>query len=187
VGIFATALLSAAESVEAAEPEALANPILPVGNEMFWGALCFCALWALMKFVLLPPVLRGMEARDEKVRSDLEASDAAALEAKVKMTEYEESLSSAKADAVRTMEAARNAAEADRQQVLAGVESEVSARKAEAAAEVATAKDAARGQLRESVADIAVAAAGAVVQKPLDRDSQLQAIEDYVNRAGSQN
>jgi len=46
---------------------------------------------------------------------------------------------------------------------------------------------AARAQLRDSVADIAVAAAGAVVQKPLDRSAQLDVIEDYVNRAGSQN
>jgi len=40
-------------------------------------------------------------------------------------------------------------------------------------------------QLRGSVADIAVQAASAVVQKPLDAAAEMQVIEDYVNRAGS--
>jgi F-type H+-transporting ATPase subunit b len=118
---------------------------------------------------------------------DLEAADAASAEAKAKVSEYEASLSSVKVEAVRLLEDARNAAEADRKAELAAAEAEVAAQKAAAVAEVAQAKETARAQLRDSVADIAVAAAGAVVQKPLDRAGELQAIEDYVNRAGSQN
>jgi F0F1-type ATP synthase membrane subunit b/b' len=37
----------------------------------------FLLLWALMKFVLLPPVLRTMNARDDKVREDQQAAEAA--------------------------------------------------------------------------------------------------------------
>ena len=54
-----------------------------------------------------------------------------------------------------------------------------------AADEVVAAKADAMAQLRSGVADIAVQAASAVVQKPLDPAAELQVIEDYVNRAGS--
>ena len=32
---------------------------------MVWAAIFFFALWALMKWVLLPPILRGLENRAE--------------------------------------------------------------------------------------------------------------------------
>jgi F-type H+-transporting ATPase subunit b len=179
------AVLAATEAEgEAAE---ISNPILPVSNELFWGAVTFFTLWALMKWVLLPPVLRAMDARADKIRADEAAAEAARLEASAKVAEYNESLASAKAEAVRLIEDARAQADADRKRVMAEAEADAAAVRAEAAAEVTAAKEAARAQLRDSVADIAVAAAGAVVQKPLDRNAQLDVIEDYVNRAGSQN
>lgn len=180
------AVLAATEAEAEAAGE-ISNPILPVSNELFWGAVCFFALWALMKWVLLPPVLRAMDARAEKVRADEAAAEAARADAAAKMNEYQESLVSAKAEAVRVIEDARTQADADRKRVMAEAEAEAAAVRAAAAAEVTAAKQAARAQLRDSVADIAVAAAGAVVQKPLDRSAQLDVIEDYVNRAGSQN
>lgn len=168
------------------EPET-SNPILPTVNELFWGAVCFMLLWALMKWVLLPPVLKGMEKRDAKVRGDLDTAESARLEAQAKLQEYEHSLSSAKVEAVRIIEDARQQADDARKEVVAEAEAEVAARKAAAAAEVAEAKERALAELRGSVAGIAIDAAEAVMQKPLDRDAELQTIEDYVNRAGSQN
>ncbi|WP_208027109.1 F0F1 ATP synthase subunit B [Rhabdothermincola sediminis] len=185
--VFATALRVASEVSQAIQEEELANPILPVGNELFWGAVTFAVLWILMKFVLLPPVLRGMERREEKARADLAAAEQAREAAAAKLAEYQASLASAKAEAVRILEDARAQAEAKRKAVMAEAEADAAAVRAQAAQEVAAAKAAARAELRESLADIVVAAAGAVVEKPLDRQAQLQIIEDYVNRAGSQN
>ena len=49
---------------EAVTEEKTSNPILPTANEMFWGGLTFVLLWALMKWVLLPPITR----LDERAR-----------------------------------------------------------------------------------------------------------------------
>lgn len=185
--VFATALRIASEVTEVVQEEDLANPILPVSHELFWGAVTFAALWILMKFVLLPPVVKAMEQRDEKVRSDLAAAEEARAAASAKLAEYEASLASAKAEAVRIIEDARAQAEAQRKAVMAEAEADAAAVRAQAAQEVAAAKEAARAELRESLVDIVVAAAGAVVDKPLDRAAQVQIIEDYVNRAGSKN
>lgn len=176
-------LLAAEEGVV----EETSNPILPTMNELFWGGLTFLALWALMKFVFLPPILRVMQARNDKLREDLDAAEHATAQAELATAEYEAGLTSARAEASRIIEDARAQADEQRKQLLAAAEAEVATLRQEAAAEVAAAKAAAMEELREGVAGIAVGAAEAVVQKRLDAAAQMRVIEDYVNRAGSTN
>ena len=120
---FATVLLVASEVAEEGTKKAN-NPILPVSNELFWAAVTFGLLWILMKFVLLPPVVKGMENREAKVRGDLDAAESAQTEATTKLAEYQASLVSTKADAVRRIEDARVEAEAARRQVIQAAESD---------------------------------------------------------------
>ena len=179
--VLSTLLLAAETTVE----KAPANPILPIANELFWGAVCFFGLWALMKFVLLKPVVSTMQARAAKVRDDLDQAERAERELEAAIEQYGAGLSSAKAEATRTIEDARAQADAYRATKLAEAETQVASLRSAAAEEVLTAKADAMAQLRGGVAQIAVDAASAVVQKPLDPAAQMQIIEDYVNRAGS--
>ena len=181
---FATFLTFAAESGAAEQPN---NPILPVPNELFWGFITFVALWALMKFVLLPPVQKTMADRDDKVRADLAKAESASTQADSAIAEYEASLASARVEASRIIDDARSQAEATRKQKIAAAEAEVGELRAAAAAEVAQAKAEALASMRESVASIAVQAAQAVVQKPLDAGAQRATVDEYLNRVGSQN
>jgi F-type H+-transporting ATPase subunit b len=180
--VLSTLLLAAEEVVVEKAPN---NPILPVANELFWGAVCFFGLWALMKFVLLKPVVSTMQARAAKVRDDLDQAERAERELEAAIEQYSAGLSSAKAEATRTIEDARAQADTYRAAKLAEAEAQVASLRSAAAEEVLTAKADAMAQLRGGVAQIAVDAASAVVQKPLDPAAQMQVIEDYVNRAGS--
>ncbi len=172
---------------EAVAEEETSNPILPTANELFWGGVCFALLWALMKWVLLPPITRAMERRAAKVRDDLDAADSVATTADTELEEYERSLVSAKAEAVRIIEDARARAENERREVVGAAEADAASVRAQAAAEIAAAKDRAKAELRQSVATIAIDAAEAVVQKPVDRTAALTAVERHVNGAGSRN
>ena len=169
------------------EEKETSNPILPTANELFWGGITFVLLWALMKWVLLPPIIRTMHKRAAKVRDDLAAADETQARAQSELREYEASLQSAKAEAVRIIEDARTGAEEKRRTVVSAAETDAAAVRADAARDVADAKDRAKEQLRESVAGVAIQAAESVVQKPVDRETALRTIEEYVNRAGSQN
>lgn len=166
----------------AAEPQ---NPILPVGAELAWGLGTFLVLWALMKFVLLKPVVAGMTERDEKVRGDLAAAEGAGEAAKASLAEYHTSLSSSKAEATRIIEDARAQGEATRKQLVGAADAEVAAQKAAAAEEVAQAKQAAKAQISASVATIATEAAGVVIQKPLDVNTQRAVVEEYLSGPGA--
>jgi F-type H+-transporting ATPase subunit b len=165
-------------------PKTVKNPILPTVNEMFWAAIFFIALWALMKFVLLPRITKVMDGRTDKVRDDLAAAEAAETERVAKLEQYEAGLAGARVEAVAILEASRAEGDAERRTQIAAAEAEVAAARAEAAAEIADAKARARSELTGSITDIAVGAAEAVIQKPLDRAAQGRIVEDYVNSSG---
>jgi F-type H+-transporting ATPase subunit b len=151
---------------------------------MFWAAVFFIALWTLMKFVLLPRITKVMDGRTDKIRDDLAAAEAAETERVAKLAQYEAGLAGARAEAVSIIEASRAEGDAERRTQITAAEAEVAAARAEAAAEIADAKARARSELTGSITDIAVGAAEAVIQKPLDRAAQGRIVEDYVNSSG---
>jgi F-type H+-transporting ATPase subunit b len=169
------------------EPTEAVNPILPVDNELFWGGLMFIVLWALMKWVFLPPVLRTMDARADTIRADLAAADEAHELALAESAAYDESLASARAEAVRIIEAARTEADEERRRLVAAAEAEAAAVRGEAAAEISAAKQAALAELREGVGSVAISAASAVVDRPLDPATHQQVVQQYLDDIVSAN
>lgn len=170
---------------EAETAEEPANPILPTGPELFWGATLFTLLWMLMKFVLLPPVTKVMEQRDAKIAADRAAADQAQVDAVSVRSDYEAKLAAARQEGARLVEDARHRAEARRAELVAQADAEISAIRAEAASEVAAAKQATLAEVQGSVADLAIEAAEAVIQKQLDREAQRAFVNDYLSRSGS--
>ena len=169
------------------QPTETINPILPVDNELFWGGLMFLVLWALMKWVFLPPVQRTMAARADRIREDLAAADEARAQAAADAEGYDQSLAEARAEAVRIIESARTEAEEERRRLVGAAEAEAAQVRAAAAAEVAEAKRAAMAQLRDGVGEVAVSAASAVVDRPLDPAAHRDLVQQYLDRATSAN
>ena len=182
VNVFAEA---ASTDLNQAVAEATAkNPILPVVNEMFWTLVFFAVLWALMKFVLLPPVMKSFNERADKLRDDQAAADTAEETRVQRLEEYEAGLAGARSEAVKLIEQARSEGDAERRVQVGAAEADVAAMRSEAASEIAGAKDRARSELTGSITDIAVGAAEAVVQKSIDRSAQVRVVEDFVTQSG---
>lgn len=176
-------LLAAEETV--GEAEETVNPILPVGNELVWGAICFFGLYALMKFVLLPPVIRVMDQRERRLREDREAVEASETGAAEAQAAYAARIAVARAEANAIIGAAREEVDAYRAERFGEANAELAELRAQATAEVAAAKAAAMAQLRGGVASVAVSAASRVIGRDLDLSGELAAIEEYVNQSSS--
>jgi F-type H+-transporting ATPase subunit b len=170
---------------ETGTSEETANPILPTGNELFYGGVLFLTLWALMKFVLLPPITKVQDGRNERIRSDREAAEQARAEARRLQEDYKEQLARVRAEATRIIDDARHTAEGERTSAMAAVNAEIAQQRAQATAEVEAAKAAALEELKAGVAGLAVDAAQRVVQTDIDAAAQRPLIDDYVNRAGA--
>ena len=161
------------------------SPILPPANELIWGSISFVLLFlALAKFAF-PAIKKGMADRTERIRADLEGAESAKAEAERVAGEYKAQLADARAEAGRIIEEARQQADAlkrDQEQRLQGELAEMRER---AAADVESAKSQALADLRADVADLAIGAAEVVVQANLDRDTQRQLVDQYIDQIAS--
>ena len=168
------------ESGEAVE-EAPPNPVLPELNHMAWALGSFLVLWALMQFVLLPPLLKLRTEREEKVKADREAAQKATAALHTVQADYDASLASARAEADAIVDAAREEAGDYRANVMGEATNEVAELRASAAGGLDDSRDSAIASMRGDVGDIAVAAASAVLGKDLERGAQQGAIDSALS------
>lgn len=176
-------LLGQGKSVD--DCHAAPSPILPATDELVWGSISFVALLFLMWKFAFPAVKKGMDARTERIRGDLDAAEIAKSEAVGVLDGYKAQLSDAKAEAARIIEEARQAADALKKDQEARLQTELADTRARAAADIEAAKAQATADLRGELASLAVGAAAAVVNKNLDAAAQSQLIEDYINQVGT--
>ena len=161
------------------------SPILPAKNEVIWGVISFVVLAAVLMKFAIPAMQKGMAARTERVRSDLGAAEKAKADADTLLADYRAQLADARNESNRMLEEARRSADALRADLQTRAQSEIAELRARAAADVEAAKVSAIADLRPEVASLAIGAAETIVQKNLDRDTQMQLVENYINNVGS--
>ena len=149
-------LALAAEAGEESDPP---NPVIPEVNEIIWAAIFFFALWALMKWVLLPPILRAIENRAETIQGDRDAADEAAAALGEARREHEAALAEARAEANQILADARAAADERRAAMQAEADAEIAELRRAAQAEIDQARAEALTSLRGDVSSLAVGAA----------------------------
>ena len=161
------------------------SPILPAKNEIIWGSIAFVVLLgALYKFAW-PSLIGGMNARSERIRSDLDAADTAKVDAETVLSEYMARLSDARNESARIIEEARQAADALRRDQEQRLQTELAQLRERAAADIEAAKRQAVADLRGEVAELAIGAAEVIVQRSLDRDTQTRLVDSYIEQVSS--
>jgi F-type H+-transporting ATPase subunit b len=167
-----TAMAEGEATTEAKAP----NPIAPASTELYWSAGAFIVLLVAMRYYLFPKVRKGMTARYESIRSDIEGADAAKAGAHKDVAEYEKALAAVRAEANARVDAARQTLDSERTAKLAEVNARISAKRAEADAANAAAREAARGQVAAAVTQVAARAAELATGRPADPAAVNQAV-----------
>jgi F-type H+-transporting ATPase subunit b len=176
-------------ATEADDPEACQeapSPIMPATDELFWGSASFLILLFLLWKFAYPSIKQGMEARTERIRTDLSAADQAKSDAEQVLDEYRAQLADAKSEAGRIIEEARQAADAVRRDQETRLQAELAEVRTRAVADIESAKAQAMADLRGEVAQLAIGAAETVVGRNLDEATQVQLVEDYINQVAAQ-
>lgn len=183
-------LLKQVEAAEAHEEiktcEEAPNPILPAIDEIVWGTLAFMVVFGGIAKFGYPAIKKGMDDRTERIQNDLDAADLAKVEAENVKAEYESRLADAKNEAARIIEEARQAADGVRRDLIARAEAEVEELRQRNADMVAGERDRVMVEMQGQVANLAIELAEKVVEATLDRDANLQLIENYINSVGQQ-
>ncbi len=162
------------------------SPIIPATNEIIWGGGAFLVLLAAMIKWGFPLVRNTMEARTERIRNDLQAAQAARVEAENNQKQLASELAESKANAAKIVEQARQEALVLSANMQVKAEADIAEMRQRAAGEIEAARSRALADLQADVADIVVGAASRVVERNLDVNSQRQLIDEYIASVGRQ-
>jgi F-type H+-transporting ATPase subunit b len=152
-------------------------------DNTFWafaGLLIFLGIMAYMK---VPAMMgKGLDARADKIRADLDEAKRLRDEAAALLAEYQKKRQQAEADAVEIVNAAKRDAEALAADARQKTEEFVKRRTAMAEQKIAQAENDAVNAVRASAIDIAVAAASKILggkpSEKLSADLFKQSLSD---------
>lgn len=171
--------------VFAAEAEAKAkNPIVPETKEIIWAVVAFFILFFLLAKFAWPAIKKAIQDREDKIRGDLEHAESVRTQADDELKGYQAQLADARNEAGRIIEEARQSADQVRKDLIARAEADAAEIRARASDDIKGASDRAMADIQARVSDISIELAERIVRHSLDRDTQIQLIENYINEVG---
>jgi F-type H+-transporting ATPase subunit b len=159
--------------------------LVPQVSEIIWGGLAFAIVaFLLMKFGF-PAIKKTLKAREDRIRDDLESASHAKEEAETELSQYRAQLANARSESSQIVEDGRQAAEQVRRDLIAKAEADAAEIRNRAQEDIRLAQERAMADLRAQVADLSIELAEKVVERNLDRDTQVALIENYINSVGN--
>ena len=140
-------------------------------------------IWLFKKF-LLKPVQNILKQRQELVNADLDAAEAAKIEALQAKEDYTKSLEGAKEEAAELVRSAAQTAQTRSEQIILDAKEEAAAIRAKASDDIARDRKNAINEIKNDISDIAVSIATKVVEKEISEKDHEKLIEDFIDRMG---
>lgn len=154
--------------------------LTPHPGLMVWTIITFVVVLVILKAKVWGPLLEALDERERSIRDALQSADRAREEAQVQQAEHEKRLAEAETQARQIVGEAREAAEKVGQQVVADAKEEAERTVGRAREEIAAEKRKALAELRREVADMAVGAAGAILNAELDAERNRKLADDFI-------
>lgn len=161
------------------------SPLAPEPNEIIWGSLAFAVLLVAMWKWGVPAVRNMMEMREERIRTDLERAEAARLEGEAALEQYRAQIGDARGEAARIIDEARQSADEVRRELIARAEADATEIRQRAQQDVALQTERAMAELRSRVGQLSIDLAEKIVERNLDRDTQMALVESYITQVGN--
>lgn len=133
---------------------------------VFWTAVTFIVVLVVLWLFAWKPILNGLDARNDKIQDDLDASRKLREQAEAMMSDYKKNLDASKDQALQIIDEGKKDAESIRQRILTDAKKEAEEIHDRAVADISQAKTKAIKELEKEVVDISVA----IISKILSRD-----------------
>lgn len=147
-----------------------------------WTIITFVVVLVILRSKVWGPLLLALDEREQRIREALESADRVREEARAQQAEHEKRLAEAETQARQIVTEAREAAEKVGQQIVETAREEAQRAAERATQSIETAKRAALIELRSTAADMAVQAAGAILDAELDADRNRKLADDFIGR-----
>lgn len=164
----------------AAEPHAEDMPFLldvDLGSAI-WNLVIFLLLLIVLAKFVWPPILKGLQQRDEKLRADLEGAERANRDAQATLNQYKTQLAEAQKEAQRIIEQSRGDAQRVAAQLKEQAQADLTQMRQRAEADIETAKQQAIAELSEQTAVLATQIAGQILKREIRAEDHQSLVQD---------
>lgn len=155
------------------------------------AAICNLAIFLGVFFILAkfvwPVILDGLQAREDKIASDLSEAQAAKEKAQAILSDYEQKVSGAAAEAQGILAEARKDAEASAAKIVDEAKAEAKRQGDRALSDIETAKKVALSEIAEQTSSLAIGVAKQVVGRELNAGDHADLIRNALEQVPSNN
>ena len=174
-------LLGSASRAFAAQEEGGSPDLLsPHGGLMVWTLAIFIALFIILSRYAFKPITEAVEAREQALQDAIDQAKRDREEAAQLLAEHRTQLEGARSEAQRIIAEGRAVGEKLRVQMLEETRTQQQELLERARREIANERDSAIAQIRTEAVDLAIAAAGKVIERNLDDSANRKLVEGYL-------
>ncbi len=174
----------AEEGGSGANAELLARPETAV-PAMVAAILMFFLLFFLLKKMAWGAILKGLNDRETKIRTEIESAENARAQATRALEEYQRELAKARAESSAMIQQARADAQRVADELRAKNETELTAMKNKAKEEIEAAKRAALTELYNETAMLSTQIAGRILHREIRPADHARLVEESLAQIGS--
>ena len=161
-----------------AEPNLFAGSIL----QALAAIIAFLVVLFILRKYAWGPILDGLQAREDKIRTDLENAEKAQRDAQASLDEYKKQLAGAQAEAKAVIAQSRTTAQQVAENIKADAEREITQMKERATKDIAAAQEAAKADIYAQAADLSTLIAGKILQRELSADDHQALVTQTVQQ-----
>jgi F-type H+-transporting ATPase subunit b len=148
--------------------------------KLLFQVINFLLLLYLLNRFLFKPVLKLLDEREQRIRKGLEDAEAAAHDRELAKAERGAALDEARKEAQAMVARATKIAEDSRAEILAEAKEQAEKVTQRAREEITGEKERAMAELRATVADLALEAAGRLVRSDMNATTQRRLVEEFL-------
>ncbi len=160
------------------------NPFTVEPGLIFWNLIVFALLLAVLGKFGWKPLLRSLDAREARIRAEVEAAEKAGAEARALAASWQEKNAAAALEARRVLDEARATGEKARRELVEAGQAERTALLEKARREIDAEKQKALAEIKAQVVELSVAISRRVVSRSVDRAEHARIADEVLERAG---
>lgn len=155
-------------------------------SQSFWAVVSFAILLFLLTKYVIPAVNNVLDARNNKIRDDIDGAKQLKDDAEKVLADYRHQLSQAAAEAARIQEDAQQDAARRREKEMAELEDKLAKKRASAMEEIEQAKRKAISEVRDVAVELAMLTTEKLIAKSITPEDALAMVDDAIKQLQEQ-
>jgi F-type H+-transporting ATPase subunit b len=152
----------------------------PHTGTIIWTIVTFLVVLFVLKATVWKPLLQALDDRQKRIEDALQSAEKAREEARLTLIRQQDMLAQAEEQAREIIRQGREAAEKIHQEVVNAARNEARNTMEQARHTIDAEKRAALTELRREVAELAVKAAGVIIEANLDTERNRKLVDDMI-------